>query len=253
MTRPLFAVLLLAAGGAFPALSQVCRAETPAPPISVPDPLTPAPCAGCGDGGPWDPLADSDPFRRGRWAVQLLAGSQWSTGLGPGSTPGRVLGGRFVTGPNLRFDYVPVELRAGCVLTETLFDGYLVRGNFEGLVEYSVMPVVRDYGSIVTGPCALLRYNYLQPEWAVVPYVQGGAGIVYSDAQRNLEQRAIGQSQEFFLRVDAGMHWMLQPTWSLDLEFSYQHISNACQASRNGGVNSLGLTVGLTYYFPYRR
>src|SRR5262249_39634701 len=159
------------------------------------------------EGETWNPLQDADRFCRGRWAVQFVAGSQWSAGLGPGQTAGRVVGERFVDGPNFHFDYVPLALRTGYVLTEPLFDGWILRGSFEGLLEYSVMPVARDYGTIVTGPCALLRYNYLRPGCVVVPYVQAGAGIVYTDAYRNQEQRAIGQAQEFLLRAEAGLHW----------------------------------------------
>jgi opacity protein-like surface antigen len=111
-------------------------------------------------------------------------------------------------------------------------------------------PVASDYGHIVTGPSLLLRYNYVQPGCRLNPYTQVGAGVVYTDAYRDQSQAAIGESVEFLLQGGVGCRYVLSPHWSADIEGEYQHISNGRLASRNLGVNNVGLSIGLTYYFP---
>ena len=71
------------------------------------------------------------------------------------------------------------------------------------------------------------------------------------DAYHDPNQRAIGQAVEFYLHAEVGLKCMIAPNLSLDIEGGLQHISNAGLASRNYGVNALGGSIGLTYYFPW--
>src|SRR5262249_13745698 len=112
-----------------------------------------------------------------------------------------------------------------------------------------VLVVTGQFGHYFTGPSALIRYNYRQPGWRLVPYIQGGAGIVLNDAYRTQEQRLIGRWQEFLLQAEVGVRFQVTEHLSLDLEGGFQHISNARLAPRNGGINNLGVTVGFTYTF----
>jgi lipid A 3-O-deacylase len=182
-------------------------------------------------------LAD-DPFGRGRWSFEVNAGCYFSQpGVGP-RTP--------------TFDLAPINLRLGLMLHEPCFPGWF-RGSFEGLVEFSTAPVVDGFGDIVVGPTALLRYNWVQPGRRWVPYLQGGAGLVYNNAFEDRSQRAIGEAVEFALKAAVGCHFFLRDNLSLDVEGGYIHISNADLASRNLGINSVGGTLGITLYLPCGR
>jgi hypothetical protein len=165
----------------------------------------------------------------------------------------QVLGGAYFdshVGPKVSsFNYAPIDFRIGRWFACPWFDETLFRGNGEVLIDLMAAPVFSDYGSIVTGPSLLLRYNFTQPEQALVPYVQVGAGFVYNDAFRDREQRAIGEGVEFLLQAGIGCRYVLNPHWTLDVEGGFQHISNAGLAGRNLGANDFGFGLGLTYYF----
>lgn len=188
-------------------------------------------------------LSERDPFRPGNCTYQFMVGYFPSTSVGPG-------------GP--AFDYLPIAVRFGYMLTDTICDKTCLRGNFETLLEVNYAPVLREFGSYVTGPNLILRYNYLQPDWIIVPYLQGGAGLAFTDAYKTpgmnvlgpgTGQDLIGQELEFLLRAEIGARLMITECVSFDAEFGFQHISNATLAPRNGGVNNIGFAIGFTYFF----
>jgi hypothetical protein len=123
----------------------------------------------------------------------------------------------------------------------------------EAVLELTTAPIFFGPGAIVIGPTALLRYNFVQPDCCLVPYLQGGGGFVYNDAYRAKPQRALGQAGEFYLQATGGLHFLLSPHWSFDIEGGYLHISNADTNARNGGINALGGSLGLTYFFGTAR
>src|SRR5262249_22626245 len=98
---------------------------------------------------------------------------------------------------NPTFDFLPVTVRLGRMLNAPWDCLGPLRGNLELLAELFTAPVTHGYANIVVGPSVVLRYNFVQPECRLIPYVQCGAGIVYSDAYRDWRQNAIGQEVEF--------------------------------------------------------
>jgi hypothetical protein len=178
---------------------------------------------------------DDSPYVSGRLTLEMGASAYFApVGLGPHIPT---------------FDYTPVDLRLGCILT-TPHESGLFRGSLEALIGGMAAPVVNGFGDVLGGPTLLLRYNFVQPHCRVVPYYQIGGGLLFTDAHEDPNQKAIGQSFEFLLTMGVGCHVLLDDHWSLNVEASYQHISNADLASRNLGVNALGGVVSLTYFFP---
>ena len=104
-------------------------------------------------------------------------------------------------------------------------------------------------GNYIGGITALLRYNFVQPGWRLVPYVHGGVGIVYTDAYKDKTQRAIGQAIEFTPQCSLGFRYLIKKNWSLDAEAMFHHISNAGLDKRNRSINAIGGFVGVTYFF----
>ncbi len=164
-----------------------------------------------------------------------------------------LLGGYFSSklGPKIpSFSYVPFTLRQGWMLNAPAEHESKWRGCWEFLCDITAAPIVSSYGSYLFGPSFLLRYNFVQPDAALVPYFQTGPGFVISDAYKDRSQGAIGQAFEFYLHAEFGLHYFLSNNWAIDLEGGLQHISNARLAKRNLGVNAFGFSVGVTYYFP---
>ncbi len=147
------------------------------------------------------------------------------------------------------YNYVLTNLRVGWILNTPGDKDNPFRGCWEAIGELSGAGVMRTFGSVMFGPTALIRYNFVQPDWCVVPYIQGGAGVVYNDGYEDANQRALGQAFEFTPQVSVGAHFLVAEDWSVDVEAMYHHISNACMADRNAGINALGGMIGVTYYF----
>ncbi|MFO0877039.1 MAG: acyloxyacyl hydrolase [Gemmataceae bacterium] len=234
-------ILAADAPGGIPPAKPAQASAPPSPPVEV---TTPAPVvvdSWVVDPHPLTiseknagPLAEIFPFNAGGMTFQAMAGYYKKTTWGPG-------------GPG--FDYIPLAARLGYMLTSPTDDFGIFRGSIEALVEVNYAPVLEQFGSYFTGPNAILRYNFVQPECLVVPYIQGGGGFVLTDAYKDLQQELIGQEFTFFLRADVGARLMLLENISVDAEVGYQHLSNACLAPRNGGINTMGFSVGMTYYF----
>jgi hypothetical protein len=175
-------------------------------------------------------------FAKHHGSLQLLGGAYFAPiGLGPRTTP--------------RFDFAPIDVRLGCMLYSPFPDACCLRGNVEALLELTTAPIFSGFGHTIIGTTVLLRYNFVQPDCRLVPYIQGGGGFTYNDAYRDKTQRAIGQAGEFYLQATGGLHYLLCPSWSLDVEGGYLHISNAGTNERNGGINALGGSLGVTYFF----
>ncbi|CAF0700960.1 putative Outer membrane protein W [Candidatus Methylacidithermus pantelleriae] len=146
------------------------------------------------------------------------------------------------------FNEAPAIFRFGWMLSTPQGDAFY-RGNWEVLLDLYGSGIFHGPGNVVIGPEALIRYNFVQPGWWVVPYLQIGAGIVYTDAWEDHTQRLIGGPVEFTPQASGGLRFMVDPQWSIQLECMYHHISNAGLYSRNVGVNQVGALLGVSYLF----
>ena len=194
-------------------------------------------------GGPSSTQEDSSPvpapvidptFQRGAYEVQLAEGFEFSLQ----HTHARV--------PN--FDYELTVIRAGYML-DTPHGSNFLRGNDEFLLEVEGGPVLCSYGSALGGLSIMYRRNFLSPGAKVVPYLNLGAGGIYSDAYHQKVQQSLGGKFEFDLQVSAGAHFRLSKRWSLDAEFAYRHFSDAFITERNLGVNAVGGVLGVSRAF----
>jgi lipid A 3-O-deacylase len=199
----------------------------PAPTDLKPNPPTET-LAGITSAGPCEsllPIVESRPWYEPD-TFQFLSGYSFRNGLGP-------------TVP--RFDYVPITTRWGWYLTDPIAPGAIsfLFGATNGIVTES-------FGHYFAGPSIGFRYER-RPDRDLVPYFQIGSGLAFNDGWKDPNQRAIGSSFEFCDQFELGVRWRIAGNWSLDAEAAYMHISNAGFASRNLGVNNLGLMMGFTY------
>ncbi len=122
-------------------------------------------------------------------------------------------------------------------------------GNFEFIFELTHSFVFEGAGSVISGVTCLLRYNLPCHTNRLFPYIQAGAGLVYTNSYKDLSQSLIGQALEFNPQFSVGVHYLLKKNWSLDGETMFHHISNAGMNDRNTGVNAIGALLGVTCYF----
>jgi hypothetical protein len=89
-----------------------------------------------------------------------------------------------------------------------------------------------------------LRYDRGQP---LVPFVEGGEGLLYTDL---LGQR-LGTRFQFSSQAGTGLHWFLDRTTALTASYRIRHISNAGISRQNSGLNTHFFTIGVSF-FPKR-
>ena len=183
------------------------------------------------------PVVDADPFDKGGHEFVLSGASLFSP----------LCFGR--NRPTL--DYAQIDLSLGWMLTSPcpLFGWDCLRGNWEGLLNVFGAKVFKGPDGFLAGGRALLRYNFVQPQSRWVPFFQIGAGGLGDDVYRHRDQSLIGGGFEFTLVADIGLRYFINPKWAALAAFDYEHISNANTASRNVGVNALGGTLGVGYFF----
>ncbi|MBA3544773.1 MAG: acyloxyacyl hydrolase [Chthoniobacterales bacterium] len=156
----------------------------------------------------------------------------------------------FDTGPNNRpsIDYALNSLRLGVMMNDPWSLG-LLSGNFEFLGEVFAGPVVEGPGNVLAGGTLVFRYNFVQPRARLIPYVQVGAGGVYSDIPEKESRGLISLPVEFNLQAGAGTRLMLNDRWSIVVEGTYRHISNAEIKKPNFGIDSVGGNLGFGFFF----
>ena len=144
---------------------------------------------------------------------------------------------------------VNAEVRFGVMLTTPSGDSFL-RGNLELLLNAFGGYIYEGPGDYLVGAELLLRYNFVQPDCKVVPFIQVGGGGAYSDAaDDNQTQRLIGSDLSFSLQAEIGLRYHFSRNVALTTSVLYRHISNADTADRNVGLNSLGGRIGLSLFF----
>ena len=183
-------------------------------------------------------LLDNDPsslqaqiFKKDRLSVQLTTGFLCSP--------------VFIHKYLPTFNYAQTNLRGCWMLDDPGPEDSLLRGNFEAILEATGSYIYKGSGNYMYGATLLLRYNFLRPGWKLIPYIQGGAGMMYTDAYYYY---ALGQGFNFTPQGSLGARYLINKNWSVDLEGKFHHISNGGLDSSNIGVNAFGAFIGLTYY-----
>jgi hypothetical protein len=138
--------------------------------------------------------------------------------------------------------------RLGWMLTDVSSDGCF-RGNWELLLEAQATGIIDGPGNVIANGALLLRYNFVQPASAWVPYFQLGVGGAYSDMHEDQSQRLIGREWSFHLQGGLGIRYLWSDHCALFAEVMYRHISNADTADRNLGLNSIGAALGVSLFF----
>lgn len=143
-------------------------------------------------------------------------------------------------------NYIMGFAEAGYFLYDTAGKGFL-RGNLEVLPEAfgSGIFTSTTTGHYIAGGSLYLRYNFIQPGWRVVPYLQGGAGLTSMDIDHQYD----GMNFNFNLGAVTGVRFLVTHSCSVNLEALFQHISNADLGVHNIGLNSVGPRLSVSWLF----
>ncbi len=156
----------------------------------------------------------------------------------------------FDTGQNNRpaIDYSLNSLRLGIMLYDPTGPG-LLAGNFELMGEIFGGGIFDGPGNVMAGSTLIFRYNFVQPQARIIPYLQIGAGGVYTDIGEGESRGLISLPVEFNLQAISGVRYMLNDRWSVVVEAAYRHISNAEIKKPNFGLDNIGGNVGFGFSF----
>jgi opacity protein-like surface antigen len=173
--------------------------------------------------------ADS-PFEHGRYEASLNSGALFSPFIATYKRP--------------TIYYSITEVQFGYMLGGFKEAGFF-RGNLEVLGEGFGSGIFEGSGSFIAGFTLWGRYNFVRPGWRIVPFAQAGAGIVSTD----IDRRIVGQPFNFNLDIGLGARYFVSRCWTVNLEYRYQHISNANTGPHNIGINAQGPILGVSYLF----
>ncbi|MEO8045507.1 MAG: acyloxyacyl hydrolase [Spartobacteria bacterium] len=156
----------------------------------------------------------------------------------------------FTTTENNRpsVDFAVNSTRLGLMLNDPWQAGPL-SGNFELLGEVFGAGIFEGPGNVMAGTTLIFRYNFVQPRARLIPYLQIGAGGVYTDIGERESRGLISLPVEFNLQGVGGTRLMLSDRWSLVIEGGYRHISNAEIKKPNYGIDSIGGNLGFGFFF----
>ena len=180
--------------------------------------------------------------------ADLASDHDWTVELGSGVTWSNVRSGQ----PNQAYTIVPVTLSASLKLDDVSLDNFL-GGWLRG---YSEFYFRGDYQQIVHGPENHVedfvvgpRYNFVQPGWKLIPYIEGGVGIGFADS--NPQEGGLGQDFNFSFLAGAGAKYMINDNWFVRAGVEYQHFSNAGLSDPvpNHPIDALGPKISVGYSF----
>src|SRR5262249_40191409 len=109
-------------------------------------------------------------------------------------------------GPSV--DAAVQSLRLGWMLSSPRGRGFFA-GNWEFLGEVFGAGIFQGPGSVEAGGTLLIRYNFIQPEARLIPYMQIGAGGVYTDITERDSRGLVSEPVEFNLQGTGGLRFML--------------------------------------------
>ncbi len=180
------------------------------------------------------------------WSVEVGTGVEWSN-----------IRASHQDGYTMIPANLTVALKIDDVSLDNVFDGIL-RGNTEFLFQ--------GYGDMIThGPSGMTRivgmnygprYNFVQPGWKVVPYIEALVGFGFADSNPTVDAsgtaHGLGQDFNFTFSVGSGIRYDINDSWYLRLGVLYTHFSNAGLSEpqhENQPIDALGPQVSVGYRF----
>jgi len=156
------------------------------------------------------------------------------------------------------YTMVPAQLAGSLKIDDVSLDDF-AGGIFRGYTEFVFraygMAVLHGYESRFVGMQYGPRYNFVQPGWKFVPFIDGRVGFGFNDSQGITEgTKQVGQGQDFSFNfgIAAGTRYDINDSWFLRLAATYEHFSNAGlsePARKNRAIDVAGPELTIGYRF----
>jgi lipid A 3-O-deacylase len=119
-------------------------------------------------------------------------------------------------------------------------------GQLSVLIEPQINPVIEPAQNIEFGIGLGLQYMYPVTD-NIRPYVIGSVGPHYISTKAE----DTGQASGFAIAstIGAGIYYVFDRQWALNLGYRFRHISNADLKAPNGSINTQNVIVGLSLFF----
>jgi opacity protein-like surface antigen len=140
-------------------------------------------------------------------------------------------------------EFVTARIRWGVVRS----DNWL-RGFHQFYISAIAEPIFQGIENHYFGFNLGMRYNFVQPGSRLVPYISGGVGAGWIDSHPEIPG-AQGQDFTFNILSAAGISYIVDEHWKINVGALYQHLSNGGQTDPNPSLNLFGPQVGVNYSF----
>ncbi len=148
----------------------------------------------------------------------------------------------------------PADYQIGALfLTERIRWGVIrsdnwLRGYHQFYISAIAEPIFKGIENHYFGFNVGFRYNIVQSHWRFVPYISGGVGAGGIDSHPEVPGSQ-GQDFTFNILSTAGVSYIVNDHWKVDVGALYQHFSNGGQTDPNPSLNLFGPQLGVTYSF----
>ncbi|SDT85896.1 Lipid A 3-O-deacylase (PagL) [Verrucomicrobium sp. GAS474] len=156
------------------------------------------------------------------WSIEVGSGAQFSN-IRSSTLDNYTMVPAFVTA-SLKIDDVSLDEPLGGIL----------RGNTEFVFQGSGYAITSGRESRLIGANFGPRYNFVQPGWKLVPFVEGLVGFYFADSnQQHIPtatsqiEHGLGQDFNFTFGVASGVRYDINDDWFTRLTLAYTHVSNA--------------------------
>jgi opacity protein-like surface antigen len=140
-------------------------------------------------------------------------------------------------------EFLTTRIRWGVIRSDSWLRGY-----HQFYMSAVLEPIFRGIENHYFGFNLGMRYNFVQPNSRLVPYISGGVGGGWIDSHPEIPG---GQGQDFTFNIlsAAGISYNVNDHWKIDVGALYQHLSNGGQTDPNPSVNLFGPQIGVTCSF----
>lgn len=148
----------------------------------------------------------------------------------------------------------PTDYQIGTLfLTERIRWGVIrsdswLRGYNQFYISAIAEPIFKGIENHYFGFNVGFRYNFVQQNSRFVPYFSGGVGAGGIDSHPEVPG---GQGQDFTFNIlsAAGVSYIVNDHWKVDVGALYQHFSNRGQTDPNPSLNLFGPQIGVSYSY----
>src|ERR1044072_2405415 len=139
--------------------------------------------------------------------------------------------------------FLTERIRWGVVRSDSWLRGYN-----QFYISALAEPIFRGIENHYFGFNVGFRYNFVQPYSRFVPYFSGGVGAGGIDSHPEVPG---GQGQDFTFNIlsAAGVSYIVNDNWKVEVGALYQHFSNGGQTDPNPSLNLFGPQMGVSYSF----